>query len=94
MSGATGHQPTAGGRRAPHIDNEGRLSLVVAACLLIEAVVAKNVLEVQLDFFSQLVAMWIFIAYQVTGLRDRSSSIAFAIAAIGATAAVLALYAI
>ena len=70
------------------------LSLVVAACLLVQAVVAKNVLEVELDFFSQFAALWVYIAYLVTGLRDRSSSIAFAFAAIGVTAAVLALYAL
>ena len=75
-----------------------RLSLVVAACLLVEAVVAKNVLEVELDVFSQFAAPWVYIAFLVTGLRDRSSSIAFAFAfafaTIGATAAVLALYAL
>jgi hypothetical protein len=70
------------------------LSLVVAACLLVQAVVAKNVLDVELDFFSQFAALWVYIAYLVTGLRDRSSSIAFAFAAIGVTAAVLALYAL
>ena len=30
-----------------------RLSLIVAACLLVEAVVAKEVLDVELDYFSQ-----------------------------------------
>jgi len=70
------------------------VSLVTAACALAEAVIAKNVIGVELDFFSQLVPMWIFIAYLVTGLRDRTSEIAFVAAIVLATAAVLVLYAI
>jgi hypothetical protein len=73
--------------------NEVRLSLVVAACLLVEAVVAKEVLDVRLDYFSQFAALWVYIAYLVTGLRDTSAVRAFAVAAVVATAAVLGLYA-
>ncbi len=51
--------PRAG--RSPRIDREGRLGLVVAGCLLAEAVVAKNVLEVELDPFSQFAAMWAYL---------------------------------
>ena len=90
---AEDQMPTDGGA-SPRVGPEVLLSLVVAACLLVAAVVAKNVLEVELDFFSQFVALWVYIAYLVTGLRDRESSIAFAFAAIGATAAVLVLYAL
>jgi hypothetical protein len=70
-----------------------RLSLVVAACLLVQAVVAKHVLEVSLDPFSQMAALWVFIAYLVTGRHDKSSARAFALAAVVVTAAVLGLYA-
>lgn len=70
------------------------VSLVAGACLLVEAVIAKNVIEVELDFFSQFVPMWIFIAYLVSGLRDRTSEIAFIAVTILATAAVLVLYAV
>ncbi len=94
MSDRADHQMPTGGGASPRVGPEVRLSLVVAACLLVEAVVAKNVLDVKLDYFSQFAALWIYIGYQVTGLHDRSSSIAFAVAAIGATAAVLALYTI
>ncbi len=94
MSDRTEHQTPTGGGASSRIGPEVLLSLVVAACLLVEAVVAKNVLEVELDFFSQFAALWVYIAYLVTGLRDRSSSFAFAFAAIGATAAVLVLYAL
>ncbi len=73
---------------------EVMVSLVTGACLLVEAVIAKNVIDVELDFFSQFVPMWIFIAYLVSGLRDRRSEIAFTAVIILATAAVLVLYAI
>ena len=48
----------------------------------------------ELDFFSQFVPLWVFIAYLVSGLRDRTSEIAFTVVIILATAAVLFLYAI
>ena len=71
-----------------------RLSFVVAACLLVEAVVAKEVLDVSLDYFSQLAALWVLIAYLVTGRNDNASARAFGLAAVAATAAVLGLYAL
>ena len=70
------------------------VSLVAAACVIVEAVIAKNVIDVELDFFSQLAPMWIFIIYLVSGLRDRTSEIAFITAIILATAAILVLYAV
>ena len=73
---------------------EVMVSLVAGACLLVEAVIAKNVIDVELDFFSQFLPMWIFIAYLVSGLRDRTSEIAFIAVIILATAAVLVLYAV
>ena len=70
------------------------VALVTAACLLVEAVIAKNVIDVELDFFSQFAPLWIFIAYLVSGLRDRASEIAFVAVIFLATAAVLVLYSI
>lgn len=75
-------------------DPQVRVGLVTAACLLVEAVIAKNMLDVQLDFFSQLAPMWIFIVYQVSGLRDRTSEIAFMVTIVLVTAAVLILYSV
>jgi len=69
------------------------VSLVAAACVLVEAVIAKNVIAVELDFFSQFAPLWIFIAYLVSGLRDRTSEIAFIAVIILATVAILVLYA-
>jgi hypothetical protein len=70
------------------------VALVAAACILVEAVIAKNVIDVKLDFFSQFAPMWLFIIYLVSGLRDRTSEIAFIAAIILATAAILVLYAV
>ncbi len=70
------------------------VSLVAAACLLALAVVAKNVIDVELDLFSQSVPLWILIAYLVSGLRDRTSAIAFSCVIVLATVAVLVLYAV
>ncbi len=73
-----------------------KLSLVVAACLMIEAVVAKNVLDVRMDYFSQFAALWVFLPYMwLEDQRgDRRTAFAFGLAAVLVTAAVLALYAI
>jgi hypothetical protein len=75
-------------------DPQVTVSLVAAACVLVEAAVAKNAIDVKLDFFSQFAPMWIFIVYVVSGLRDRTSEIAFIAATTLATAAILVLYAI
>ena len=42
---------------------------VAAACLLVEAVIAKNLIDVEPDFFIQLAPICIFITYLVSGLR-------------------------
>lgn len=70
------------------------LSLVVAACLLVEAVVAKEVLDVRLDYFSQFAALWVFITYLVVGRHDKATAVSFALAAVAVTVAVLGLYAL
>lgn len=80
-------------RRQIH-DPRVTVSLVAAACLLVEAVIAKNVIDADLDIFSQFAPMWIFIAYLVSGLRDRTTEIAFIAVIILATAAILVLYAV
>ena len=74
-------------------DPQMRVALVTAVCLLAEAVIAKNVLDVELDFMSQTAPMWVFIVYLLSGLRDRTSEIAFMITIVLVTAAILVLYA-
>jgi hypothetical protein len=92
IGGASSHGGTSRRRRLG--DPQVRVALVAAACLLVEAVIAKNVIDVELDFFSQFAPMWIFIAYLVSGLRDRTSELAFTAVIILATAAILVLYAV
>jgi hypothetical protein len=75
-------------------DPQVRVALVTAVCLIGEAVIAKNVLDVELDWFSQLAPFWVFIAYMISGLRDRASEMGFVAAIIGSTVAVLVLYAL
>jgi hypothetical protein len=83
----------AGWRRTIR-DSQVRVALVTAVCLILEAVIAKNVIDVELDFFSQFVPLWVFIAYLVSGLRDRVSELAFMAAVVATTVAVLVLYAV
>jgi hypothetical protein len=75
-------------------DPQVRVGLVTAACLLVEAVIAKNVIDVELDIISQFAPLWVFIVYQLSGLRDRTSEITFMITIVLVTAAVLVLYAL
>jgi hypothetical protein len=80
--------------RASAVGYDVRVSLVVATCLLVEAVVAKEILDVSLDYFSQVAPLLVFIAYLVAGRHDRSTATAFALAAVAVTLAVLGLYAL
>jgi hypothetical protein len=75
-------------------DAQVRVALLTAVALLVQAVVAKNVLDVRLDVMSQFAALWVFIVFQLSGLRDRPAELAFAAAIIAVTSAVLVLYAI
>jgi hypothetical protein len=81
-------------RRRIIADPQVRVALVTAVCLVVEAVVAKNVLDVELDWFGLFAPFWVFVAYMVSGLRDRASEIGFAAAIVGSTVAVLLLYAL
>jgi hypothetical protein len=75
-------------------DPQVRVGLLTAAALLIEAVLAKSILDLQLNFFAQLAALWIFVAYKITGRRDRFTETAASLAVIAVTAAVLLVYAV
>ncbi len=56
-------------------DPQVRVALVTAAALLIQAVIAKNVLDTQLDIFSQFAPLWVFLVYELSGERSRASEI-------------------
>jgi hypothetical protein len=80
------HPPRFG---AIFADPQVRVALVAAVALLLQAVLAKNVLDVELDIFSQYAALWVFIVYMVAGERSRSVEILTCIAIVVVTAAVL-----
>ena len=75
-------------------DAQVRVALVTAVALMVQAVLAKNVLDVELDIISQYAALWVFIAFQLGGRHDRLTELGTDAAVILVTAAVLILYAV
>ena len=75
-------------------DAQFRVALVAAIALLVQAVLAKNVLDVELDFITQSMAMWVFIAFLVSGRRDRLSEVTASAAIVLTTVAILVVYGI
>jgi len=71
-----------------------RIAIVVAACLIVEAIVAKNVMHVKVDILALLAPLWVFAVSQTWSTRDKTSELATMILAIGATAGVLVFYAL
>jgi hypothetical protein len=88
MTAAPGH------RRTPRLFDrpEIRVGGVAVAALIVEAVLARVVLDVHLNFFAQLAALWVFAAYKLSGRRDRISEVVASIAVIAVTTAVLLVY--
>lgn len=91
-----GGPPAQAGHRWPGFlhASEVRVALVAAACLLVEAILAKNVLDVHLDAFSQLAGMWLWLVYVLVGRRDLVAELATMAAVVIVTVAVLVLYAV
>ncbi len=73
---------------------EVRVALIAAAALMVQAVIAKNVIDVQLDYISQNAALWVFIVFLIGGLRDRVAELAASAAIVVVTVAVLTFYAL
>jgi hypothetical protein len=73
---------------------ETRVALVTALALLVQAAIAKNVIEVELDYWSQFAALWVFIVFLIGDRRDRRTELGFMAAIIAVTVAVLVLYAV
>jgi hypothetical protein len=73
---------------------ETRVALVAALALVVQAVLAKNVLEVELDYWSQFAALWVFIVFLIGEQRDRRAELGYIAAIVAVTAAVLLLYAV
>ncbi len=77
------------------LSDELKISLVTAFCILALAIIAKNILMVQLDFVSQYGPVWMYMAY--IGAKEqkaRCSTLFWSLAIILVTAAILAVYAL
>jgi hypothetical protein len=75
-------------------DPQVRVGLLAAVALLVEVLLAKNVLNLQLNFFAQLAALWIFVVYKLSGRRDRLTETVASVAVVVVTATVLLAYAL
>jgi len=81
------------------LSDEVKVSLVTAVCLITLAIISKNVLKVQIDYFSLYIPSWMFIVYIISKDRTNKSKnhsdfLPWSIAIIVATIAILVLYAI
>ena len=75
-------------------DVQLRLATLTAVCLLAEAVIAKNVLEVRLDPFSQIAPFWVYLVEVISGEISPRTERALAATIVAVTVAVLVLYAL
>jgi hypothetical protein len=76
--------------RTPQI----RIALVVAACLIVEAIIAKNVMDVTVNIVAYLAPLWVFVVSLAWPTKDKIFEITTILLAIGATAGVLIFYAL
>lgn len=82
-------------RRLPGVlaNPQVRVGLLTVAVLLFEWVLARTVLDVELNFFALLAPFFVFTAYKVSGQRGRTAEIVASVAVVVAAAAVLLAYA-
>lgn len=73
-------------------DPQVRVALVTAVVLLVQAVLAKNVLDIELDFLSQNAPLLVFVAFLLGGSRSRSAEVAFDVVIVAVSVALLLLY--
>lgn len=59
-----------------------------------QAVIAKNILDVELDFVSQFAALWVFVGFLASGKRGRAAELSTALAVVVVVTAVLFLHAL
>lgn len=71
-----------------------RIAAVVAACLIIEAIVAKNVINVTVNVVAVLAPLWVFAVSLAWPTKEKTFEIATMLLAVGATAGVLIFYAL
>ena len=73
---------------------EVRIAAVVAACLIVEAIVVKNVMGVTVNIVAFLAPLWVFAVSLAWPTKDKTFEIATMLVAAGATAGVLIFYAL
>jgi hypothetical protein len=61
---------------------------------MVQAIIAKNVLDTELDAFSQTAALWAFIVFTVANERSQAADVGANIMIVPVTAAEPALYAL
>jgi hypothetical protein len=71
-----------------------RIAAVVAGCLVVEAIVARNVMDVTVNIVAFLAPLWVFAVSQAWPTKDRLFEIATMLIAVTATAGVLVFYAL
>ena len=71
-----------------------RIAAVVAACLIVEAIVAKNVMDVTVNIVAFLAPLWVFAVSLAWPPKEKTFEIATMLLAVGATAGVLIFYAL
>jgi hypothetical protein len=83
-------------RRLPGVlgNPQVRVGLLTVAALVVEAVLARAVLDVELNFFALLAPFFVFTAYKVSGQRGRTAEIVASVAVVVATATVVLVYAL
>lgn len=94
MPASKQRNPGSPERPTSRLTSEVRVALVTGVALLAQAIIAKNVLDVELDFVSQYAALWVFIVYLVSGTRSRSAEIGTIVVVVAVVCAVLGLYAL
>ncbi|MCC6268865.1 MAG: hypothetical protein IT300_14955 [Dehalococcoidia bacterium] len=80
--------------RASLATSEVRVAIITALTLLLQAVLAKNVLDVELDYWGQFAPLWVFIAFMLSNQRDRHAELGTIAVIVVTSAAVLMLYAV
>jgi len=81
------------------LSDELKISIVTAICILLLAIVSKNILSVHLDFISLYGPVWVYIAYIITKdniIKSKlcCSALFWSLAIIVVTLAILLVYAI
>lgn len=71
-----------------------RTAAVVAVCLIVEAVIAKNVMDVTVHVVAFLAPLWVLALSLAWPTKDKTVEIATMLLAVGATAGVLIFYAL